>query len=121
MPCKTEHEKTSLSCAEQLLALYNELDNWSDDSPARVSFAGSRFLMAYVLLNRGAPADSHLWKLVPKFHLMAHIVADCKICPKDEWSYQFESEIGECAKCDAKVNPRYLSTALIARYRAAHA
>ena len=116
-PAQTQHETTRLACIDNLCNCYHELKTWNYDGTSTRALAryGKRFLLLYMEL-RNTSDDERFWKLVPKFHMFAHLAAEADMNPRDSWNYEMESMIGDAASIASRCNVAHLQTALMKRY-----
>ena len=94
---------------------YDEVNNWSDGSTERIGASCKQFIEAYNRLRETATSDQ-LWKRYPKFHLMMH-ACESGVCPRSEWAYSDESEIGKASELAERADAGVIGTSLIERYR----
>ena len=96
------------------------MDHWVDGgvSKANLECLGRRYLILVAELRLEAGDDSFFWKLYPKHHQFAHLVANAESNPKLSWNYALESQIGDAATIAAACNKQHLHRALIERYHA---
>ena len=122
-PPTTAREKVLHACVRALANVYKELDNWDPaESPPRLAAQARQHLITYIELRDTADEEFNiLWRVLPKHHLFIHIAEatqSTRLCPKLEWCYGDEDEIGRCVKSAKKGNAMHLSTSLLAHYRA---
>ena len=117
--CTTRRQHLRLTCVKCLVDMYEEIkdENWRDDrSPMRLVELTRAHCIQYNALREGAE-DELLWCLVPKHHLMFHVIESTRGNPKLEWCYGDEDCIGDCANLARSCNPLYIPSSLIEKYR----
>ena len=72
--------------------------------------------MLYSELSKAA-TDAKKWQLYPKHHLFLHVCEQARVCPKAEWNYSDEDEIGTAVKFGKGANVAHLCTSLLAKHR----
>lgn len=112
------HSSTRFSCMENVFQCYSEMDNWIDGgvSSARLERFGRRHLLLYTQLRQEAGDDNTMWRVYPKHHLFAHLVAEATSNPKGSWNYAMESQIGDATAVARRCSKQHMHRSLLERY-----
>ena len=113
----SDHSRLRLQCVAALSNCYRELDNWVQ-SESQISLArfARQHVMLYSELSKAA-TDAKKWQLYPKHHLFLHVCEQARVCPKAEWNYSDEDEIGTAVKFGKGAHVAHLCTSLLAKHR----
>ena len=116
-PSSPEHT-LRMQCLGALVSMYKALDNWQPSGVSRhlVSVLIRRHITLFGMLREMMPADSPLWCFVPKHHIAIHVAENADTCPRLEWNYRDESEIGVCARNARWVCQPFIEVQLVSRY-----
>ena len=116
-PSSPEHT-LRMQCLGALVSMYKELDNWQPSGVSRhlVSVLIRRHITLFGMLREMMPADSPRWCFVPKHHIAIHVAENADTCPRLEWNYRDESEIGVCALNARWVCQTVIEVQLVSRY-----
>ena len=113
-----------MNCLVHMKEMYDELFNWGPGSGPKAAKAGRLSLMLYVELARlKLPRCNKCWLLIPKLHLMVHILEDHTMIagnPIECWNYRDESEIGAARKVAESGHAYTLHRLVISKHRVSH-
>ena len=69
----TEHKRRRYNCVLHLKLCYDELANWTENSPQKLAFHGRRHLQLYKALSEKS-SNELFWHLYPKHHVASHVL-----------------------------------------------
>ena len=105
-----------LDCMQSMLNCYDEMQQWTADSPANMVTFSNRHIRQYIALNSLSADPDMYWKFYPKHHLFLHL-AESGLNPASRWNYSEESKIGSIAKMAAKLHTSTMNRRLMERLR----
>ena len=121
-PAGNDRDLRREKCVAYLCAAYKELDNWSDQSAARLQDFCRRHLLLFMSLAREVvqtDGEWVRWRFFPKAHMLQHLAgAQARRWgnPKEWWCYTDESVIGMVVRLAETCHPSTLATACCSKY-----